>query len=188
MNEHEHERDDETRDGYGHGFADDGFPDDDPALADDEAFTNDEALADDLLEETLRGSVAVHDPVPAELERAAVAAYALHDLDAQLAELTFDSLLDAMPVRGTTLAPRMLTFRAGDLTVDVELTTGTLMGQLLPPGPARVEILTGGPAGAPTVLTADILGRFTCDRTVTGPFALRVRTDTEAVVTEWLFA
>jgi hypothetical protein len=181
VNEHEYGGDD-ARDDY------DAFPPDDEFADDDPAFTDDQALADDLLEETLRGSVADYDPVPAELERAAVAAYALYDLDTQLAELTFDSLLDAMPVRGAALAPRMLTFRAGDLTVDVELTTGTLMGQLLPPQPARVEILTGGPATAPTVLTADILGRFTSDRTVTGPFALRVRTDDEAVVTEWLRA
>jgi hypothetical protein len=40
-------------------------------------------------------------------------AYALYDMDARLAELTFDSLVDAIPVRGATVAPRMLTFTAG---------------------------------------------------------------------------
>ncbi len=46
--------------------------------------------------------------------RRALDAFALHDLDARLAELTFDSLVDALPVRGVTDAPRMLTFRAGE--------------------------------------------------------------------------
>ncbi len=76
----------------------------------------------DLLEEELRQAAGVLDPVPVELRQLALEAYALHDLDARIAELTFDSLVDALPVRGVPDAPRMLTFRAGGLTVDVEVT------------------------------------------------------------------
>ncbi|GGS05816.1 hypothetical protein GCM10010269_50930 [Streptomyces humidus] len=146
----------------------------------------DEELDHDRLEEELREATAVLDPVPAELRRLAIEAYALHDLDARIAELTFDSLVDAIPVRGAVDVPRMLTFHSGELTVDVEVTGEGLLGQLLPPRPAAIEVLHGPRATA--VLTADDMGRFSCDAPPTGPFALRLRTGGEVVVTEWLRA
>ncbi|MEV7504997.1 hypothetical protein [Streptomyces sp. NPDC093018] len=145
-----------------------------------------EATADALLEEELRQAAAVLDPVPGFLRQLAIEAYALRDLDARIAELTFDSLVDALPVRGVTDAPRMLTFRAGALTVDVEVTGEGLIGQVLPPGSARIEVL-GGP-GAARPVTVDTLGRFISDAPPSGPFALRLRTGTEVIVTEWLRA
>jgi hypothetical protein len=145
-------------------------------------------FGDGLLEEELRQAAAILDPVPAELRRLAIEAYALHDLDARLAELTFDSLVDAIPIRGATDVPRMLTFVAGDLTVDVEVTAEGLMGQVLPPQPAGIEVLSGPQALTPTTLTADGMGRFTSDVPPTGPFALRLRAGGEVVVTEWLRA
>ncbi|GEK02233.1 hypothetical protein NHG22_21255 [Streptomyces sp. ATE26] len=156
---------------------DDGFP--------EEGF-DDDGFDGALLEEELRQAAAALDPVPAELRQLALGAYALHDLDADIAELTFDSLVDALPVRGVPDAPRMLTFRAGALIVDVEVTGEGLIGQVLPPGPARVEVL-GGPQTARPV-TVDTLGRFTSDAPPTGPFALRLRTGGQVVVTEWLRA
>ncbi|MET9575323.1 hypothetical protein [Streptomyces massasporeus] len=147
---------------------------------------DDEEFDAELLEEELRQAAAVLDPVPAELQQIAVDAYALHDLDARVAELTFDSLVDALPVRGVTDVPRMLTFRAGEVTIDVEVTARGLMGQVLPPQPARIEVLGGPRPGSP--LTADDLGRFTGDVPLSGPFALRLRAGEDVVVTEWLRA
>ncbi|MER5856134.1 hypothetical protein ACFV2Z_12980 [Streptomyces sp. NPDC059688] len=141
---------------------------------------------DALLEEELRQAAVVLDPVPDALRRLAVDAYALHDLDARIAELTFDSLMDALPVRGVTDVPRMLTFRAGEVTVDVEVTDDGLIGQVLPPRSASIEVL-GGPQTA-TRVTVDTLGRFTSDTPPSGPFALRLRTGAEVIVTEWLRA
>ncbi|MFJ4466405.1 hypothetical protein ACIP2X_02690 [Streptomyces sp. NPDC089424] len=149
---------------------------------------NDDEFDCGSLEEELRGAAAVLDPVPAELRRIAVEAFALHDMDARLAELTFDSLVDAIPVRGVTDAPRMLTFRSGDLTVDVEVTSHGLMGQVLPPQPARIEVLGGPQPAAPDTLTADAMGRFAGDVPPSGPFALRLRAGEDVVVTEWLRA
>ncbi|MEV6832988.1 hypothetical protein AB0N17_00380 [Streptomyces sp. NPDC051133] len=139
-----------------------------------------------LLEEELRRAAGVLDPVPAELLQVALEAYALHDLDAALAELTFDSLVDALPVRGVTDAPRMLTFRAGEVTVDVEVTEDGLMGQVLPPQSARIEVLAGPRTARPVAV--DSLGRFTSDTPPAGPFALRLLTGAEVIVTEWLRA
>ncbi|MEU1464109.1 hypothetical protein ABZ467_26040 [Streptomyces sp. NPDC005727] len=157
---------------------------------DDDAFPeegfDDTGFDGDLLEEELRQAAAALDPVPAELRQLALGAYALHDLDADIAELTFDSLVDALPVRGVPDAPRMLTFRAGGLTVDIEVTGEGLIGQVLPPGPARLEVL-GGPRAVRPV-PVDTLGRFTSDTPPTGPFALRLRTGGQVVVTEWLRA
>ncbi|MFC9279806.1 hypothetical protein [Streptomyces collinus] len=140
----------------------------------------------DLLEAELRRAAAELDPVPVELRQLALEAYALHDLDAQIAELTFDSLVDALPVRGVPDAPRMLTFRAGGLSVDVEVTEEGLIGQVLPPQSARIEVL-GGPQTVRPV-PVDTLGRFTSDHAPTGPFALRLRAGGEVIVTEWLRA
>lgn len=138
------------------------------------------------LEEELRQAAAVLDPLPPALLQVAIDAYALHDLEARVAELTFDSLVDAIPVRGATDAPRMLTFSAGEVMLDVEVTSGGLMGQVLPPQPARIEVL-GGP-GSAVPLAADDMGRFRADTAPSGPFALRLRTGEDVVVTEWLRA
>ncbi|MGQ4436444.1 hypothetical protein ACN6K3_001006 [Streptomyces sp. SAS_260] len=143
---------------------------------------------DSLLEEELRQAAAILDPVPAVLRQLAMDAYALYDMDARLAELTFDSLVDAIPVRGAMDVPRMLTFTAGDLSIDVEVTSEGLMGQVMPPQPAGIEVLNGPQALRPTTLTADALGRFTGDAPPAGPFALRLRAGGEVVVTEWLRA
>ncbi|MCI3278098.1 hypothetical protein [Streptomyces cylindrosporus] len=143
-------------------------------------------LGFDLLEEELRQAAGILDPVPAELRQIAVEAFALHDLDARIAELTFDSVVDAIPVRGAVDVPRMLTFHAGGVTVDVELTAQGLMGQVLPPQSARIEVLRGPQAGAP--LTTDDMGRFTYGEPPAGPFALRLRTGEGVLVTDWLTA
>ncbi|MFH9673887.1 hypothetical protein ACH4L5_16650 [Streptomyces sp. NPDC017405] len=147
---------------------------------------DEDAFADALLEEELRQAAAVLDPVPAELLQSALDAFAWHGLDAHLAELTFDSLVDALPVRGAMAPPRMLTFRAGELTVDVEVTGDGLIGQLLPPQSARIEVLGGPPPARP--VSTDTLGRFTSDTPPTGPFALRLHTGADVIVTEWLRA
>ncbi|MER5602952.1 hypothetical protein [Streptomyces sp. NPDC002265] len=169
-------------------FDEDGFDDAEPDEDGDDSPADgfDDGPDCDRLEDELRRAAAVLDPVPAELYRIAVEAYALHDLDARIAELTFDSLTDAIPVRGVLDPPRMLTFRTGELSVDVEVTSEGLMGQVLPPQAARIEVLSGPRTAAP--LTADDLGRFTCDAPPAGPFALRLRTGAEVVVTEWLRA
>ena len=75
-------------------------------------------------------------------------------------------------------------YRSGEVTVDVELTAQGLMGQVLPPQSARIEVLSGPQAGAP--LTTDDMGRFTCEVFPAGPFALRLRTGGEVIVTDWL--
>jgi hypothetical protein len=148
---------------------------------------DDEALG--ALENELRLAAGLIDPVPAPLLQAAVdayEAYALTGLDAELAELVFDSLTQSAPVRGAD-PPRLLTFQGRGLTLDVEITADRLVGQLIPPGPAEIEILGPGQGHRATTIAADGLGRFAHESgPAAGPFSLRCRAEGAVVVTEWL--
>lgn len=140
----------------------------------------------DALETRLRRAAELADPVPASLTDAALAAFALRTLDAELARLTFDSLVEgAGAVRGD--GPRTLTFTTGEVTVEVELADGRLVGQLLPAaGPAEIEVRRT--SGAITV-RADDLGRFAVEPFGPGPFSLRCRLSPDrTVVTDWFSA
>jgi hypothetical protein len=144
---------------------------------------------EDELENELRRLAARVDPVPPELLRAAAGAFAWRDIDAELAELVFDSLAetDAMLVRGSP-DRRLLSFAGGGLTVDVEVTaTGperTVMGQIVPPRRGQVELRRGQDT---VTVEADELGRFRSGPLPPGPLSLRLRTEDGApVVTDWL--
>src|ERR1700724_4753574 len=63
-------------------------------------------------------------------------AYAWHDIDAELAQLTYDSNDDrreAVVVRSEMASIRALTFTSPHLTVELEVTEGSLLGQIIPP-------------------------------------------------------
>jgi len=148
---------------------------------------------DTELEEELRRVVTQVDSVPAVLVEAAVGAFTWRTVDADLAELVFDSLVDhdhAALVRGTQQG-RMLSFQASNLTIELELTgTGPsrrLIGQLMPPQRGSVDI-----RHARNVITveADDLGRFGADVQQAGPISIRFRPDPAIgqapVVTDWV--
>jgi hypothetical protein len=148
---------------------------------------------DDELEQELRRLADDQEPVPAGLIRAAVDAFAWRDIDAELAELVYDSLVDADEaslVRGSS-GQRLVSFAAGDMTIDVEVTSAgperTVMGQIAPPQPATVDIRC--PEDTVTV-EADELGRFRSGPLPHGPASLRLRPPSGAagpqIVTDWI--
>ncbi len=118
---------------------------------------------DDLLLDELRRVFGAIDPVPAPVQAAARAAIEWRTIDAELAALVSDSMIDEplLAVRGTTEL-RMLTFEADELTIELEAEpagddTLTLVGQLVPPQRAQVAIRHG----ADVIATqADERGRF----------------------------
>jgi hypothetical protein len=141
----------------------------------------------------LRRVVAQIDPVPPALLAAAMGAFAWRTIDADLAELVFDSLVDqdeAALVRGAGHG-RILSFRAPTLTIDVEVASAgdarMLVGQLVPPQTASIDIRQGD-----SVITteADELGRFSAGPVQAGPTSLRCRvggdTDQPSVATDWV--
>lgn len=151
----------------------------------------DEQADDDLLQE-LRELVARTDAVPRELLVAAKAAYVWHTIDAELAALVQDSVVDhgqMALVRGTT-APEIRTFEASGVTLEVE-TIGEgrelrLLGQVVPPGAGQVEVRQ--PGGVARTVEVDDLGRFEVGALRPGAVSLHCRAGGATVDTDWFLA
>ena len=114
-------------------------------------------------------------------------AYAWHNIDAELAQLTYDSLGDrerAAAVRSETASIRALTFTSAQLSVELEVTTGSLVGQIIPPRAGTLEVHTT--AGVASSLM-DEIGCFAVTPIPNSPFRLRCRTeDGTDVLTGWI--
>jgi hypothetical protein len=152
----------------------------------------------DALLGELRELLARVDPMPPQLLDQVRRSFCWRTVDAELAELSFDSLMDrdaALAVRSggdTALEPRMLGFGAvvdgADLSIDVEVSTAggrsALIGQLWPAGATVVEMqeCSGGSTEVPT----DELGRFLIEPVPRGPIRLRVRHAGRVVQTTWV--
>jgi hypothetical protein len=151
---------------------------------------------DGALQDELRALIDRVDPVPAEVTEFARAALGWRRLDSDLAELLADSALDvevAALTRSTGLRARWLTFRAAELSIDVEVQADgderTLLGQLAPPcAGATVEVQAADGTAAATAL-ADELGRFRLTLENGGRVRLRIlrpEPGSAPVETSWL--
>ncbi|RSD16453.1 hypothetical protein [Amycolatopsis eburnea] len=79
-------------------------------------------MTDDELMDVLRAAAAEADPVPELVLRQARAALSTHDLDAELAELAFDSdLADAAAVRADGEDVRLLSFESARVSVELQV-------------------------------------------------------------------
>ena len=151
--------------------------------------TPDEARDLSLLDE-LRAIVGRADPVPPGLVLAARSAIAWRTMDATIAALTYDSVLDEA-VAGVRAAdtPRLVTFEAGDVQIEVQVATlddgRRLVGQVVPTRAGMIELHARDRTLEAVV---DDLGRFTLDAVPAGPVRLQFRPDGgEAVIrTDWL--
>jgi len=114
-------------------------------------------------------------------------AYAWHNIDAELAQLTYDSLVDrerAAVVRSEAASIRALTFTSARLSIVIEVTGSSLLGQIIPPRAGTVETHTT--AGV-TTSPVDEIGCFVVDPLPSSPFRLRCRTEDGAdVLTGWI--
>jgi hypothetical protein len=139
------------------------------------------------LGQALRG----HEQPPAHLVELAKAGFGLRRLDAELAALVADSLDDLTGPRVRSVrAPRMVSFEAPGLTLEVELTPAgagwRVVGQIDPPGPATVR-LRGTTGVSDVTADADRLGRFALDVAEAGPISLLCQRPGERpVVTTWV--
>jgi hypothetical protein len=142
---------------------------------------------DELFEE-LRAVLRRTDPVPAEVTDFAKTALGWRRLDAELAELLEDSVLEsesAALARGTA-GLRSLSFRSGELTIDVEVQPGMLLGQLAPPPAAATIELQAENGDVAATAESDGLGRFRLALEGEGRFRLRILRDGAAPVeTSW---
>ena len=114
-------------------------------------------------------------------------AYAWHNIDAELAQLTYDSSRDqdvVAAVRSETASIRALTFTSTRLSIELEVAEGSLLGQIIPPRAGTLEIhTTAGVTSSPV----DEIGCFVVDPIPSSPFRLRCRTeDGTDVLTGWI--
>lgn len=144
--------------------------------------------SDDELMDELREALADRAAVPPEFIAIARSAYAWHHIDAELAQLVYDSRDDAelsASLRSETAVIRALTFAAPLFSIEVEVTDDALLGQLVPPQPGTVEVqaLTGECADA----EIDEVGCFAVEPKPDGRFRLRFHTSGQPdVLTGWL--
>lgn len=127
----------------------------------------------------LRAFFAEADPVPPLVKETAKASLGWRRLDADLAELLSDSALleeSLALTRGTEAPARAVTFSSTALTIDIEVHAEdqgrTLLGQLSPPAPARIEVQRM--AETSLSVDADRLGRFRVRLPGGGAIRLRV--------------
>ena len=114
-------------------------------------------------------------------------AYAWHNIDAELAQLTYDSLVDrerAAVVRSEAASIRALTFTSTRLSIELEVGEGSLLGQIIPPRAGTLEVhTTAGVTSSPV----DEIGWFAVAPIPNSPFRLRCRTEDGAdVLTGWI--
>jgi hypothetical protein len=114
-------------------------------------------------------------------------AYAWHNIDAELAQLTYDSRTDAdamAATRSETATIRALTFTTAHLSIELEVAGGSLLGQVVPPQAGTLETRT---MAGMTTSPVDEGGFFTVEPIPPGPFLLRFRTTGGAyVMTAWI--
>jgi len=134
-----------------------------------------EAVPDEVLLAALHEAVADREAVPPAFVAAAKGAFAWHDIDAELAQLIYDSQQEAAAgLRSESASIRALSFASAHLSIEVEITGGSLLGQLIParPGTVEVQVLDGGTATVPV----DEAGCFTVDPKPESTFRLRCHT------------
>jgi len=142
---------------------------------------------DDDLIAVLTTALRTADPVPARVLHAARGAYTWRTIDAELAELVFDSASELTGVRSEDQA-RQVTFQAPGIEIEVMVVDGStrrIVGQLVPAQESTIE-LTGADRAVAT--TSDDLGRFTFDEVLPGPVRISVVGDgnTPTVHTDWV--
>jgi hypothetical protein len=126
-------------------------------------------------------------PVDEHIIRAAQAALTWRTVDAELELLSLDASLEhagAAQIRGTGPgSPRTFAFHGERLSVEVEVDDAGMVGQLTPPGPGQVTLVT--PGGVQAATQADEIGCFSLPVPPSGPARLDCRLGDDHFVTEW---
>lgn len=122
--------------------------------------------------------------VPAGVIAAGRAAFAWRTVDAELAALTYDSVgAGLVGTRAELATLRALTYATRELTIELELTSEGLLGQLIPAQPGQVQL--HGQDGSVRTADIDELGWFAIRPAPSGMCRLRLRTADTTVLTEW---
>jgi len=132
---------------------------------------------DEQLLAALREALGADEAVPPEFIELGKNAYAWHNIDAELAQLTYDSSHEpdrALSLRAEAASIRALTFTSAHLTIELEVSEDSVLGQVIPAQPGMIEIQGRDAAIAST--EADEVGCFLIRPIPDSPFRLRFRT------------
>lgn len=169
----------------------DGSADDEPRSVRHESWQVHPAVSarsseqDDDLLCTLRRAMNARRDVPADFVQAARGAYAWHNIDQELAQLTYDSSQHADGTRAETASIRALTFKSARLTIELEVIDDSLVGQIIPAHDSPIEIQTT--SGATTRTAIDEYGCFQITPVPQDQFRLSCRAaDGADVLTSWI--
>lgn len=146
---------------------------------------------DEELLAALREAISARRAVPEEFVEAGKSAFAWHSIDAELAQLTYDST-DSPELSALTRAEsaesasiRALTFTSPRAHIDLEVVESSLLGQILPVQQARIEVQARD--DAEQAITTDETGCFSIHPIPRGPFRLRCRlTVGSDILTGWI--
>jgi hypothetical protein len=146
-----------------------------------------EGWDDEQLLAALGEAVKAREAVPEWFVETGKNAYAWHNIDAELAQLTYDSRADTgqMAVaRSETASIRALTFTSPHLSIELEVADDSLLGQVVQPQAGTLEAHTkSGMITSPV----DEAGFFALKPIPASPFLLRFRaTDGASVMTGWI--
>ncbi len=141
---------------------------------------------DELLHE-LRAALQ-ESPVDESVIRAAQAAFTWRTVDDDLELLSLDAgfglTADALVRDGGAGGPRTLAFHGERLSVEIEIDDAGILGQLTPPRPGQVTLVTAD--GPQATTQADDIGCFTFPPPPAGPLRLDCRLGDGHFVTEWV--
>jgi hypothetical protein len=147
-----------------------------------------ESWDDEAVLAALREAVRAREAVPAEFVEAGKNAFVWHNIDAELAQLTYDSTRDpayAPTVRAEDASIRALTFTSAHLTIELEVSRDSLLGQIIPAQAAMIKIQPR--TGSETAIPTDEIGRFSVQPIPSGPFRLHCRTGAgHEALTGWI--
>ena len=147
-----------------------------------------DGLEDEVLLAALRQAINNRQAVPPEWVAAAKNAFTWRNIDAELALLTYDSTqasASAAATRAESASIRALTFSSPRLTIELEVTEDSLLGQVVPAQAAVIEVETRD--GAQTSVASDEIGCFSVHPIPVGSFRLRCRTTGSGdVLTGWI--
>jgi hypothetical protein len=132
---------------------------------------------DDQLLAALREALEADEAVPPEFIELGKSAYAWHNIDAELAQLTYDSSHEpdgALSLRAEAASIRALTFTSAHLTIELEVSEDSVLGQVIPAQSGMIEIQDRESTTACT--EADEVGCFLIRPIPNSPFRLRFRT------------
>ncbi len=143
--------------------------------------------SDEALVAELGAALRAEREVPARFVEIGKAAFAWHSVDAELAELTFDSSTDSgalAGVRSEPAAARAMTFSANRLTIELEVAEDALLGQIVPAQAGVLEVQRRD--GTTNAVSVDEVGWFMIRPRPVGLFRLRVRAaDGDEIRTQW---